>query len=198
MKKWTITEIEWIKANCAKYTLKEMAGQLEVSEEQVRNAMKNRGIKTGRDGKFKKGYVPPNKGTRGLMRRNSGTFKKGHRPHNELDGVGHISVRMYKRAGKARKMIKIATGRWMLLNRYIWEQAHGSIPKGMMIMHKDGDALNCDISNLSLISRAENALRNINREKQSKTIKRTWDKTRRMKKYGVNINGFSRLVKNLY
>lgn len=39
--------------------------------------------------------------------------------------------------------------------RYVWEQAHGEIPKGHIVLHIDGDRNNDDINNLTLISRKE-------------------------------------------
>lgn len=35
--------------------------------------------------------------------------------------------------------------------RYVWEQAHGTIPPGHRIIHLDGDRMNCDIENLYCI-----------------------------------------------
>ena len=53
-------------------------------------------------------------------------------------------------------VIKVTAKRWMRLQRYIWEQHHGEIPKGMIVTFLDGDHSNMDIGNLALISPAEN------------------------------------------
>ncbi len=58
---------------------------------------------------------------------------------------GDIAIRTT--GGKKRKFIRIAPCKWMLYSRYVWQQHHGELPKGRL-MFKDGDTLNCDISNL--------------------------------------------------
>lgn len=45
----------------------------------------------------------------------------------------------------------------MLKHRYIWQQHHGEVPKGSMVVFKDGNRKNTDISNLLLITRELNA-----------------------------------------
>jgi hypothetical protein len=47
--------------------------------------------------------------------------------------------------------------------RVVWENTHGKIPDGHVIIHKDGDKYNDDISNLECISRADNLKRNSGR-----------------------------------
>ena len=37
---------------------------------------------------------------------------------------------------------------WVGKEHLVWEQHHGEIPEGYVIVHLDGDPLNCDISNL--------------------------------------------------
>ena len=44
---------------------------------------------------------------------------------------------------------------------YVWEQAHGPVPEGMIVAFIDGDKTRCELENLMLISRAE--LLNLNR-----------------------------------
>ena len=60
------------------------------------------------------------------------------------------------------KLIKVReTGeqweRWRYLSRVVWEEHNGPIPEGMCISFKDGDNMNCDISNLMMINRSESA-----------------------------------------
>lgn len=45
--------------------------------------------------------------------------------------------------------------RWRRLHHIVWEEHNGPIPKGKCVTFKDGNQLNCDISNLMLASRAE-------------------------------------------
>lgn len=51
--------------------------------------------------------------------------------------------------------------------RHIYEEAHGKIPKGYVIYHKDGDKHNDDIDNLISVSRAK--MLELNRNKNGKT-----------------------------
>ena len=49
---------------------------------------------------------------------------------------------------------------WKLKHHLVWEDAHGKIPKGHLIIFKDNNSLNCDLDNLMCISRAEQAVIN--------------------------------------
>lgn len=49
------------------------------------------------------------------------------------------------------------SGRCVYLHREVYEKHYGSIPKGYIVHHKDGDKLNNSIDNLELMSRAEHA-----------------------------------------
>lgn len=42
-----------------------------------------------------------------------------------------------------------------LLHRVVWEEAHGPIPPGMIIIFRDRDSLNCDLDNLRCVTRRE-------------------------------------------
>jgi len=39
-------------------------------------------------------------------------------------------------------------------------QEHGPIPRGMVIIFKDGNSMNCELSNLEMITMKDNMLRN--------------------------------------
>ena len=85
-------------------------------------------------------------------------FKKGARPHNTKP-FGTINQRKDK-SGKIYQYIKIDDCNWQLLNRYTWEQYHGPIPKGLIVVYKDGNYMNNDIDNLMLLTKKENMVRN--------------------------------------
>lgn len=70
--------------------------------------------------------------------------------------------------------IRISKAKWVLYQRYLWEQKNGKIPKGMLIIFKDKNPLNCVLENLEMISRIENMERNRNYEKMAKTMKVLW------------------------
>ncbi len=121
---------------------------------------------------FKKGNTPHNKNSKGLMKPNRTTFKSGHQPHNSKHD-GAISIRS-KQGEKPYKYLRIAKAKWVLLHRHTWEQANGPIPRGYLLRFIDGDSMNCELDNLELITRADNVLRNINREKAAESIKMRW------------------------
>jgi hypothetical protein len=85
-------------------------------------------------------------------------FKKGRKPHNTKP-VGTINVRLDSQ-DRPYQYIKIKDSHWELLQRYVWTQANGEIPAGSVVIFLDGNYLNCDISNLQVISRKENMARN--------------------------------------
>ena len=113
----------------------------------------------GKKHRFGPGQPPWNKGKRlpAHVREKivMTSFRKGHLPANTLyDGC----IRERKDTdGDRQKWIRTAPGEWKMLARHVWEQHHGLIPPGYVIVHRDGDALNCEIGNLQLISRAEHA-----------------------------------------
>jgi hypothetical protein len=111
---------------------------------------------------FKPGHTPHNKGKQisaEIYEKVAPTmFKKGNKPHNTKP-VGTINVRLDS-DGRPYQYIKIKDSHWELLQRYVWTQANGEIPAGSVVIFLDGNYLNCDISNLQVISRKENMARN--------------------------------------
>lgn len=49
-------------------------------------------------------------------------------------------------------------GKIRAVSRIVWELHHGKIPEGMLIMFKDGNCFNLDISNLALQTRRRKGL----------------------------------------
>lgn len=119
-------------------------------------------------GVFKKGHATFNKGKKmpaEIYARAAPTmFKPGQLPKNTRDADGAISIR-YDNRGAPVKHIRVSLGKWEYLSRHVWRQHNGEIPKGHIVTHKDGDPMNCEPGNLALMSRADNARRNSNREK---------------------------------
>ena len=127
------------------------------------------GLRSGIDGKFmagmrrspatefKKGHVPINKGTKGMFPNAGGKtrFPKGHRPHNWLPVGTEV------RDSYGYWKVKIAEpNKWRYKHILMWEEAHGPVPKGKVIVFLDGDRNHCEMENLALISMAANARRN--------------------------------------
>ncbi len=115
--------------------------------------------KIGAKSRFKKGQKPWSAGTKGILKGSKTSFKKGNIPHNAKDADGAISTRK-DNSGKLYKYIRISLGKWELLHRHLWEQAHGPIPKGHVVKFKDGNQANCTLDNLYLCTQGENMLHN--------------------------------------
>ena len=157
---------------------KKIADDLGVSESIVYNRAFAMGIKKdpvylrstqfpvgylgGKATQFQKGQAPPNKGqkmSKDLYQKVAHTmFKKGNKPMN-TQPIGTIHQRK-DTGGKMYLYIKLADSKWEQLNRYTWEQHNGPIPKGMVVVYKDGNYLNNDINNLLMITKKENMARN--------------------------------------
>jgi hypothetical protein len=71
--------------------------------------------------------------------------------------VGTVRIRTrHKRGGDTRAFVKVADPNvWRLRAHLVWEEAHGAIPTGLSVHHKDRDTLNDALSNLELLSKKE-------------------------------------------
>jgi hypothetical protein len=88
-------------------------------------------------------------------------FQKGHQPANtKYDGA--IGTRTDKN-GHTYKLIRISKAKWKMLQVYNWEMINGPLPKGKILVSRNGDTLNCDPDNWILIDRAVNLDRNSGR-----------------------------------
>jgi hypothetical protein len=127
---------------------------------------KDRLRKVGISGRFVKGQIPANKGTRrpgwAPGRMASTQFKKGQRAgaaQNKWCPVGTVKLNAdgYLRRKIADEPEAIAgkggsSTNWEFVHRRVWEDAHGPIPPGHRIWWKDGNHLNCALENLELLS----------------------------------------------
>lgn len=183
MKAWKLSEIDFVKRNASAMTVKEMAKALNRSRESVKGLMTRQRILTGRDGCFKPGFKPHNAGSIGRMKPNRTSFKPGDTPHNTKHD-GAISVRKDS-SRTAYKFIRMSKGKWKLLHRHVWEQANGPIPPKHIVVFRDRDPMNCELDNLELITMAENARRNHNRQKASESMRKLWKRVRTLNEVGV-------------
>ncbi len=123
---------------------------------------------SGKGTQFRKGHASWNKGRKGYCVPGSekGWFKKGHLPQNtKFDGA--ISLRYCHSGHRKEKKrgyyyIRLSKANWKELHVYLWEQQYGPVPKGMNVVFKDGNSLNCIIENLELITRQEHMARSRN------------------------------------
>lgn len=118
------------------------------------------------DSYYKKGLIPVNKGLKiseymtpeQIKKVKKTQFKKGQRPQNTLYDFA-VSKRKDKR-GSIYLHIRVSLSVWLPLQRYVWEQEHGTIPKGYNIAFKDRNPMNCNLDNLEMVSNAELLNRN--------------------------------------
>lgn len=116
---------------------------------------------------FKKGHVPPNTGKRmqDFMSKEqyenfiAHRFVKGHPSHNKMEEGSIVIKKMGKKVIQNYYAIKV-NGKWPLLHRYLWEQAFGPVPAGMVVSFENGNQMDCRLENLQLISMTENMMRN--------------------------------------
>ena len=160
MRKWKKEEIQFLeevafgKRHCEIAELFNNKFGENISISQLRGVLKRYKIKTGFTGRFEKGRTPWNKETKGIMKSNKTSFKKGRLPHNYLP----VGTRKLKDG-----YIFVKTGHpkeWKLEHRMIWEKRYGKVPKGCVLIFKDGNCLNTNLDNLMLISRRELAVMN--------------------------------------
>lgn len=118
----------------------------------------NHKLVNGRTGRFNKGNVPHNKGKpmKVVGRMAETQFKQGQVPHNtkpigfeRVSKDGYIEVKVREKPENGRKNFEFK-------HRLIWEQAHGEIPEGHIVIFLDRNNRNFNLNNLALISRAEN------------------------------------------
>jgi hypothetical protein len=159
---FTTAEIAWLRGSssmaigdCHKAFRAEF-GRTDVSAGQLHSLRKREKWKTGRTGRYEKGAVPWSKGKK--IGNNPGSaktqFKKGQLPHN-TKYAGHERVGTHGYVEISVEEINPHTGferRYVLKHRWLWEQAHGPVPEGMVLKCK-GDCLNTDPSNWELVPR---------------------------------------------
>ena len=107
-------------------------------------------IYTGRTGCFPKGNSSWNTGKTGFMGANATSFRKGNIPRNHKP-VGHERITV-------DGFVEVKTQEpnvFELESRIIYQDNFGEIPKGMIVKFIDGDTMNFDPSNLTLMSRSE-------------------------------------------
>lgn len=87
-------------------------------------------------------------------------FKKGDMPANSYDAeFGVITIRRDK-TKRDYQWIKMAHGKWRMLHVALWESENGPVPAGHILVFKDKNTMNTELSNIELITRSENMRRN--------------------------------------
>lgn len=165
---YSADELAWLEANrfmvISEYhsAFRAVFGRDDVSASNLHSLRKRKGWKTGRTGCFPKGNEPHNKGVpcqpgEGGRHPNARKhqFKKGQLPHN-TNYLGHERVSKDGYVEISVDETNPHTGferRYVLKHRWLWEQKHGPIPKGMALKCK-GDRTNTDPDNWQLVPRS--------------------------------------------
>jgi len=123
---------------------------------QIKAYYANHKMHCGRSGHFEKGHTPINKGKPGNAGWKSTQFKAEHRPHNyQLVGTERIN-------GSGYVDIKVAEpNTWKGKHIIVWEQTHGPVPDGSVIVFGDRNRRNFDPNNLILVTRSQLSTLNV-------------------------------------
>lgn len=163
---------DFMEAN-QKGSLQEMVDKLraefgrEYTVQQIKAYYANHGLRTGNTGQFQKGHVPWTKGKKwsdymspeAQEHSRRSAYEHAHIPDNLLP-VGTI-----RKTRDGYLIIKVNERgtqweRWQMLNRVIWEEKNGPVPKGHVLIFKDGNRENCSLDNLLLATMAESQMMN--------------------------------------
>lgn len=164
MNKYTKEQKEFLINNNYMKTAKELAEmfnkkfEMNLTPQNIKTFRGNHKLNSGLTGRFEKGNVPFNKGTKGLMKANKTSFKKGNMPPNHKNvGYERINVDGYVEIKVKEPNI------FKLKHRIIYEQNCGKIPKGHKVVFADGNKLNLDLNNLILLTDSEELIMNRNK-----------------------------------
>ena len=172
-------QLEFIKENVKNIGNKELVDLINkkfntsFTVSQIKGFKHNHKISSGLTGRFKKGHIPANKGTKGKFNvgGNKTSFKKGHIAANNLP-IGSERIRkqnyMYVKVQDGHK-----NKNWKPKHQVIYEEHYGKIPKGSKVIFADGDKTNFDINNLILVTKSELLIMN-----RKKLIKKSSEATK--------------------
>lgn len=168
---YTDEQLSWLRDNYAvkPYSILVVEFNQRYGQNRTADAIKGilfrKGIRSGRTGCFEKGLIPWNQGKKGYMGANVTSFKKGNMPWTKKplyteriskDGYIEISV-------PERNPFTGAESRFKGKHLWLWEQEHGPLPKGHVVIFSDGDNRNFASDNLLLVTREELLQLNWNR-----------------------------------
>ena len=156
---------DYIRANYVGVGHQQMADRLNAkfgthyTKQQIRSFYHNHKLNSGLTGRFEKGHEPANKGKKGVSYPGceKTQFKKGILPANtkpigyeRISKDGYVEVKI-----KMRPSRPDCNDNFVPKHRLIWEKAYGPIPPDCVVIFKDSNHFNFDLSNLALVTKAE-------------------------------------------
>jgi hypothetical protein len=119
--------------------------------------------------RFRPGDRPWNCGRKGRRTSPATEFQRGCIRGNaarKYRAVGTITIRQGKRLSHRKNALRGQSSRWIKIrdegrsqNRYVpyarwlWERAHGPVPRGCFVVHRDNDRMNDSLDNLIIVDR---------------------------------------------
>lgn len=164
-KVWPPEIIDWIRERAAERIVPREEMVRMVNEEfgraytynQLVALYKNEGIRSENDTRYKPGNKPVCRNRVWEHPNSIATrFKKGNQPHN-TEPVGTLKKTT---DGYWKKKLADRPQTWGMMHLMNWEEAHGPIPDGMMIIFADGNKDNYDLSNLRMVDKGTNGVLN--------------------------------------
>ena len=164
--KWTEEHLDFIRANQANISRRELFELLCNTFDDIdpiatldnfKGLVLRMGLRNNRNGCFKKGQTPWNKGKTGYMGANITSFKKGQDPHNHRP-IG--SQRICAKDGYLLEKVA-EPDVWKHKHRLLWQEHHGEIPGDCIIRFIDGDRTNIAIDNLICVPQGANSVLNL-------------------------------------
>ena len=165
---YTKEEDEWLCQNLLKYTYKDLVVAF---NQTFHTSIGYYALKSHCIGKGFKGGTSVDKGYKNWRFAPIGT---------ESIYNGRIYVKVSD--APASRMAKNHMANWTEKGRLVWEQHHGKIPEGYVIVYLDGNPLNCDISNLECTTNSINGQLSVPCKGTSADLKRCAIKMKTLEK----------------
>lgn len=166
---WTKEMIAFLRDNFPKMSIAQLTEEVNITfgknfgRDAVHAACGRYGISSGRTGRIESGAVPWNKGVKGYMGANATSFKKGDMPANtremyseRINRDGYVEIKVPE-----PNPYTTCASRFKHKHLWLYEQAHGPVPKGHAVIFADGNNRNFSLENLVCVSRGELLLLNL-------------------------------------
>lgn len=129
--------------------------KMNLTVKQIKSYKQRHKLSSGLRNQNVKGMVPSNAIKKGQHLGKATEFKPGAKPINELPiGTevlrtdGYVWVKVNDNPGPHN-----IAKRWMSRSNLVWKKTYGDVPRGMNILHLDGDRTNDDITNLEIVDK---------------------------------------------